>query len=158
MLTNKSNSQVLIFKALVVLAYLAIFFFLIPWGWHVLWFSIGVLFGLGFLLGDEKFFFSWYREQVTDRFLVTRSPLFLLSLIPLTIFVMTSSGSFLASGMMGSIVLYLLLEMTELKHDSLAFDQRFLQGISGQVSTQAIQLILLGGWLFFFLVHLLMIY
>ncbi|MFH2118244.1 MAG: hypothetical protein ABII10_00685 [Candidatus Paceibacterota bacterium] len=158
MLENKSLPQSLILKILVILAYLAIFLFLIPWGWHTLWFAVGVASGVGFLLGDEQFFARWYREQSTDQFLVTRSPLFLLSLVPLTIFVMTSSGSFWASGMMGSMMLYLLLEMTELKRDPLAFDQRFLQGISGQASAQTVQLILFGSWAFFILANLLMIY
>lgn len=158
MLKNQSVSPSLLLKILVVLAYLAAFFFLIPWGWHVLWFTVGVISGVGFLLADERVFCHWYREQATDQFLVSRSPLFLFSLIPLTIFVMTSSGSFWASGMIGSMMLYLLLEMTELHREPGAFDQRFLQGIEGQVSGQIVQIILAIGWLFFVLANLLMIY
>jgi hypothetical protein len=148
-----------ILKFLVLLAYLAIFAFLIPWGWHVVWFAVGVVSGVGFLVGDERVFYRWYRDPATptEHFLVSRSPLFLLSLIPLTIFVVTSAGSFWASGMMGSILLYLLLEMTELRRELEVFDQRFLRGIKGQVSGQVVGWILLSGWLFFVLVQLLMI-
>jgi hypothetical protein len=145
-------------KILVILAYLSIFLFLIPQGWHQLWFALGAISGAGFLLLDERLFVRWYRERPTDHFLVTRSPLFLLSLLPLAVFVMTSSGSFWASGMMGSLVLWLLLEMSALRSDPTAFDRRFLQGISGQVSSPVVSIILSVGWAFFVLINLLMIY
>lgn len=148
-------------KLLVMLAYISVFFFLIAQTWSLIWFVIGVLCGVSFLIADEFYLRRWYQEGNTQsksdaiKYLISRSPLFLLSLIPLTLFVFTSSGSFWASGVVGGMSLYLLLEMTELRHDAAAFDKRFLPTIKGQVSPQHIQFILLGGWTFFALIHLL---
>jgi hypothetical protein len=144
-------------KILVLLAYVSLFFFLVPLSWQLFWLVTGVVCGVAFLLADESYAYRWYQEKSSSkpRFLVSRSPLFLLSLIPLTIFVLTSSGSFWASGMMGGMTLFVLLEMTELRRDPAAFDKRFLPTIKGQVSPQHIQFILLGGWTFFALIHLL---
>ena len=146
-------------KILVLLAYVSLFFFLLPLSWQLFWLVVGVVCGVAFLLVDESYAYRWYQEKSSakPRFLVSRSPLFLLSLIPLTIFVLTSSGSFWASGMMGGMTLFVLLEMTELRRDPAAFDKRFLPTIKGQVSPQHIQFILLGGWTFFALIHLLVV-
>lgn len=144
-------------KILVLITYSLIFFFLIPSVWGIIWFVVGVLCGAGLLVADERSLYRWYREKDDAKFLVSRSPLFLLSLIPLTIFVLTSSGSYWASGVVGGLILWLLLEMTERRADPTAFDQRFLSNIKGEVSPQHIQLILLSGWSFFALIHLLVI-
>lgn len=142
-------------KILALLAYISLFFFILPISWYLFWFIIGVLCGVGFLIADEQFLYRKYQEKPADRFLVTRSPLFLLSLIPLAVFVLTSSGSFWANGVMGGMMLLLLLEMTELRRKPPEFDQRFLSNIKGEVSPQHIQVILLSGWSFFALIHLL---
>lgn len=147
----------LVLKMLVLIAYTSLFYFLVLSVWNLVLFAVGVLVGATFLIVDERALYHYYREKGDAQFLVSRSPLFLLSLIPLTIFVLTSAGSYWASGVMGGMVLWLLLEMTELRSDPAAFDQRFLSTFKGEVSPQAIQIILLIGWIFFALIHLLVI-
>ena len=156
-MNQASASQRLGLKVLIILAYISVFFLLISSPWSLFWFGVGVISGMGFLLADERFLHRFYDEKPTDRFLASRSPLFLLSLMPLTVFILTSSGSYWASGVMGGMTLFLLLEMTELRRDPAAFDLRFLPTIKGQVSPQHIQFILLSGWTFFALIHLLVI-
>jgi hypothetical protein len=151
--TNTSSSVIL--KLLVLLGYVTLFFFVIPNLWNLVWFSVGVVLGAAFLLADERYFQALYQEKGSTVFLVSRSPLFVLSLLPLTIFVLTSSGSHWAYGVVGGLGLWLLLEATELRSDPATFDKRFLPTIKGEISRQNIQLVLLFGWLFFALVHLL---
>lgn len=141
-------------KLVVLAAYAAIFYLVMP-GWlGFVLFSLGVVAGAGLLAVDEKYGRAWYQEKDQPNFLVTRSPLFVLSLIPLSIMVFTSFGSLWASGLIGGMMLFLLLEMSELRRDSAAFDKRFLPTIKGEVQPRSIQLILLVGWTYFFLIHL----
>ena len=148
-------------KIFVLLSYVSLFFFLMPLSWQLFWLVVGVVCGVVFLLFDELVGFRWYQEKPADstltkpRFLVSRSPLFLISLPPIALMVFTSFGSFWATGVLGGMMLWLLLEMVELRRDSVAFDRRFLPTIKGQVSPQHIQMILLSGWAFFVLLHLL---
>lgn len=67
--------------------------------WSAGFYIIGVLIGIVFLVGDEHIFKSWY--QLDKPFSTTF--LFLLVYVPLMLFVLTSSGSYLASGMLLAI-------------------------------------------------------
>lgn len=150
---NRPSSHFL--KLLVLMAYTAAFFFLIS-GWvNFVLFALGVMVGAGLLAVDEKYGRAWYQEEGKQAYLVTRSPLFVLSLIPLSIMVFTSFGSLWASGLIGGMMLFLLLEMSELRRDPTAFDARFLPTVKGEVQQRSIQLILLAGWGYFALIHLL---
>src|SRR3989304_7414706 len=97
-MNQASASQRLGLKVLIILAYISVFFLLISSPWSLFWFGVGVISGMGFLLADERFLHRFYDEKPTDRFLASRSPLFLLSLMPLTVFILTSSGSYWAGG------------------------------------------------------------
>ena len=138
------------------MAYVAAFFFLISGLANFIWFAVGVACGLGFLLADEQYFVKYYQESEKSgrQFLVTRSPLFLLALPPLAVMVLTSFGSFWASGVMGGMILWLLLEMLVYRAHPEAFAQRFLQGMKVESPAQTIQVALTSGWVFFVVVHI----
>lgn len=151
-----SMAQRLGLKLLVVLAYATLFFFLIPQTWLLIWFVVGVLCGVGFLLADDFYLSSFYQEPAqSKKFLVSHSPLFLITLVPLALFVFTSSGSSWASGVVGGMMLFLLLEMTELRQQPVVFNQKFLADSQKNLSTNNVQLILVIGWLVFVMLHLL---
>ncbi|MDO8303449.1 MAG: hypothetical protein Q7T18_09425 [Sedimentisphaerales bacterium] len=153
----RSNSSSLLLKILVLAAYVAIFFFLISSLWGLLWFAVGAVCGVALLIFDEAYGRQWYQEKGEQPFLVSRSPLFLLSLIPLSVMVLTSIGNAWASGLVGGMTLWLLLEMMELRADPAVFDARFLPTIKGEVSSQTIHMMLLIGWTFFALLHIMVI-
>lgn len=72
-------------------------------------FAIGAAVGLGLLIGDILFFQKWY--QLPEPF--SRTFLFLIVYIPLLIFAMTSSGSYLAIGCVLAIGLSRLFDFIQ---------------------------------------------
>ena len=152
---NRTPSQLLVLKVLVVSLYLLVFWLLIGNWLTWLWFGLGVVFGISFLMADEHLFVNWYQEE-KNNYLVTRSPLFLLALLPLSVMVLTSFGSLWASGAVGAMMLWLLLEMSELRKSPAGFKDRFLQKM--KVEDSMINPIIVFGWVFFLLIHLLAIY
>lgn len=153
----QNNSLSLAVRLCVMAGYAAVCSLLIGSLWESVFFAVGVVCSLGVLLGDEAFFRRWYADKEAPDFVVTRSPLFLISLIPISILVMMTFGSIWATGLIGGMLLFLLLEMTALRRDPVAFDQRFLKAVKGEVSPQGITRILLFGWAYFFLIHVLVI-
>lgn len=156
-MNHSPTSQSFFLKLAIVAAYTAAFYFLISSIWWFAWFGIGVLCAITLLVADEQTLCAWYRDAETKTFLVTRSPLFLLALIPLSLFVFTSSNSYWASGLVGGMFLFLLLEMTQLQNQPAEFSRRFLQGTTASPSSSAIRQIVLAGWGAFILVHLITI-
>jgi len=67
--------------------------------WNAVFYVVGVLLGIAFLIGDEEVFQSWY--QMDRPF--SKTFLFLLVYLPMLLFVLTSSGSYLASGILLAI-------------------------------------------------------
>lgn len=131
------------------------------------WLS-GVLFLLGLYLGmillfaDEKWFFDFYKSDTASHTtglvlpkLVTRSTLFLLALVPLTIFVLTSSGSLLGIGMVLGIQLGLLEEMWRFWKMSVdtqnlkTFQNRFCHDLRRPLTPKDIRFLVVGGSFFF---------
>lgn len=156
--TNPLTSpRSVILKIAVLVAYAGLFYFLISSIWWFIWFVVGVLCAAALLMADEQIFCSWYREVGTETFLVTRSPLFLVALIPLSLFVFTSSNSYWASGLVGGMFLFLLLEMTELRKQPVEFSRRFLQGTTPVTTLSTTQQIVLVGWGLCVLIHLITI-
>jgi len=121
----------------------------------VLLFIGGMIVGLLLLHFDEKIFVHRYTELVPNKIimdavveedisvdtttniypqLITRSVLFLLLYIPLSLFMYTSSGSALGIGLMISIGIGLSTELWSLKNYSDAFQLRFLQQLKRQVT------------------------
>jgi hypothetical protein len=155
-MNNSQFSRSFLLKFLILLAYAAGFFFLIKETMDFGLFLLGVICGAGLLIGDELKFYQWYQEKNND-FLVTRSALFMLSLPPLAVVVLTSFGSFWASGLIGGMMLWLLLEMLELRLQPAKFMARFMQGAKLKTTPQTVRMILAISSIFFLLVHLLSI-
>lgn len=93
--------------------------------WHTVLFIIGLVLGLVLMVGDEKIGWKYYQEVNQTTHLITRSLLFILAFIPLQVFVVTSTGSYVGVGMVLSIGLVLLTELWLVRHTPV-LEQRFL--------------------------------
>ncbi len=74
--------------------------------------AIGALLGVGVLVADRWYLYTLYEDQnVAVPGLVTRSMVFMLALIPLGVFIMSSSGSRLGVGVLMGVMAGLVLEL-----------------------------------------------
>jgi hypothetical protein len=120
-------------------------------------FELGILIGSALLWFDEVYGWKWYAEPVgaspevqtqpTPPQLVTRSPLFLLAYVPLALFVVTSTGSLVGTGLILAMGLILSFEMWEQRHDQTRFQQRFGQGLAHTFSLTDIQRLWVVGFM-----------
>lgn len=106
-------------------------------------FASVVLFLIGFYLGnalmwlDGVALYPYYNPLRTEpKQLLTRSVIFILAFIPVTLFVLTSSGSLLGSGLVFAIGLTLASEIFLLRHDAQAFHYHFLSQLKRQLTDQ----------------------
>lgn len=153
-------------KIIAYLVYVTPFFFVVsPWMRFAL-FAVGVLLGYALLIFDRVRLFKFYNEDEEleqaeqnqrDPFLVTRSTLFLLALIPLGLFVITSTGSALGGGLMMGLLLGLIFEMWEYRRLPQIFKHRFLSQLKTDVSSSDISWIVYGATVFFLFLNLLVI-
>ena len=106
---------------------LMIFFFTSAISEFVL-FLIGAFMGVGYAIIDEEYLYTLYQddENKDKKFFVSQSSLYMLSLIPTSIFVFTSSGSFMAMGLMGGLILFFLVEMAKQMKTPELFFSKFL--------------------------------
>jgi hypothetical protein len=88
-----------------------------------LWLGLGLAGGIALLKADEWWLRTWY--EVPGQPLITRSVLFMVAYIPLSLFVVTSSGSWLGSGLVVGIGLVLLTELYLLRKDEAALRAHF---------------------------------
>lgn len=123
-------------------------FFIWPLSLFLTW-VLGVGIGLALLWGDEFFFSKWYQDKTISagsHQLMTRSVLFLLVLVPLSLFVVTSTGSPIGWGIVSSLLLGIGWELWLLRSQVEAIKNRFFSlapAISVQ-TMQAVPLIWLG--------------
>lgn len=121
----------------------------------VLEFSLGVaLLGLGMYLGvalswlDEHVFYSYYRSDSPEQNqwpqLATRSLLFVLTLIPLGIFIVSSTGSELGVGVLLGFAIVILSEMNWLHRFVDEFHAHFLWQLKRRLNEQEIRQIFLA--------------
>lgn len=128
----KSSASVILFQYLMPLVYATLFYFIkiIPSDgsyWSVLIFLAGFYLGNILLWADGAFMYPLYNELHTlPKQLITRSALFLLVYVCLGIFVITSSGNYLGSGVIFGIGLTLLSELYATHNDVTLFHQKFL--------------------------------
>lgn len=154
-------------KIIIFLIYAVPFVFLInPWTRFVL-FVLGLALGLGLLILDAKKLFEFYNEeeelklaqtQQQSPFLVTRSTLFLIALVPVGLFVVTSTGNALGGGLMMGVLLGLLQELWEYRQLPQAFKQRFLSQLKTEISPQDINKLVYAATAYFIVLNLLVIF
>ncbi len=115
---------------LILALYLAPFYFILP-SWLMFgFFLVGAALGVGLLFLDEFKLSSWYNQPEPENVpishqLITRSPLFLVVAIPLSLFVITSTGSPIGLGLVLAMGLWLVLEMWQLRATPELFQARF---------------------------------
>lgn len=91
--------------------------------------SLGLVLGFLFLLFDKKVAFKFYinNQQLGQSIgLITRSIIFLFAYIPLALFVITSSGSPMGSGMIVAMGFTYLFELWQLRNNPALFAEKFL--------------------------------
>lgn len=112
---------------------------------------LGMYGGFGLLLADVEWLHQFYQEPSTQTpehelfspKYITRSALFMLTLFPLTIFILTSTGSSIGMGMLLGILLGLSLEMFSLRSNSVEFQAQFLSQVKRPFSAEEIEWIAL---------------
>lgn len=154
---EKSKPPSIALKLMVIAGYVGVCLLLIGSLWGGIWFAVGALCGVGLLVGDELYLHRYYQEKESNGFLVSRSPLFLISLVPLSIAVLFSFGSIWANGLIGAMMLFILLEMLELRRFPDLFQKRFLQGVKAEAPKAVADSIILSATIFFLVIHLLAI-
>jgi hypothetical protein len=97
-------------------------------------FSVGLVLGMALLEIDELFLYKYY--DPTEKKLATRSLLFLISLFPLGLFLLTSTGSPTGVGMFLSIISGLSLDIFTYRKDLLAFHHRFLYQLKRKITAK----------------------
>jgi hypothetical protein len=105
--------------------------------------------GLFLMLGDEKYLQKIYADELEEKILITRSPLFILILPFLSIFILTSSGSVPGMALIMAINFVMLIEIWQLASQEKLFNQFFLQGIKKKLSLEEIQIVKIGFLIYF---------
>lgn len=161
---NKKEEQV---KKIILLVALVLFvlFLLIKQHWEITssWsqillfiFSYGL--GLFLMLGDEKYLQKIYLDELEEKILITRSPLFILILPFLSIFVLTSTGSVAGIGLIMALNLVIFIEIWQLSTKEELFNQNFLQNTKKRVNLSEIRIIQIVSSVYFLLILFLLFY
>jgi len=143
-----------------IILFISLILFIIIWlvrgQWQIaeLWFSILVFiiaYGLGLflMLGDEKYLQKIYSDELEKKILITRSPLFLLILPFLSIFMLTSTGSIAGMGLILGLNLVVIIEIWQLTYQTEKFNQLFLQGVKKHLVLSEIQIIKISASIYF---------
>lgn len=145
-----NSVKLLFFQYFVPLVYAILLYFI-----HVApkdgQFSSVILFLIGFYLGnmlmwlDGAVLYPYYNQLRTEpKQLITRSVLFALAYIVVSIFVITSSGSVLGSGLVFAIGLTLASELFLLRSAPQSFQYHFLFQLKRQLSELEIKRVVWG--------------
>jgi hypothetical protein len=109
------------------------------------WFLAGTALAASILWFDENVAYPKYQMMDGEAVgLVSRSALFLLAYIPLSVYLLTSSGSLFGMGLIVGIGLQLALEMFFLRATPDLFVARFLRQVRRDFSLSDIQRISIG--------------
>lgn len=168
------NNKHLANKSIITLLYITPFFLVVvPW-YRFMLFAAGVILGMTTLLLDEQKFFLYYSGDSLDKskdnekqiseetiqsshlsqnFLMTRSTLFLLLMVPLSLFVVSSTGSALGSGYVLGLMLGLIQEMWLFMADSKLFSKRFLSQLKKKMTEHQIKKIVWFSSAYFILIN-----
>jgi len=121
-------------------------YFVLPTWQMLLAFVIGLYVGLVIMLADEKWLYKYYVNDNSRQIkLITRSVVFLLTLIPLSLFVVTSTNGVLGWGVILGIWMTILVEMGSLKNSQKQFHKWFLFDLKKKLSADEINYIVLGA-------------
>jgi hypothetical protein len=139
----------MIIPPLIASAALVALFGVMQGSWlSALWVGLGLAGGIALLKIDELWLHTIYDppgEKTGPALpLITRSALFVLAYIPMALFIVTSSGSWLGSGLVIGIGLVLLTELAILRQDEAAVRAHFLPHLRTPLSQRDIHLAL-GG-------------
>jgi hypothetical protein len=85
----------------------------------------GVVGGVGILIADQWWGYRWYQSEFDTSFLITRSSLFHLVYLPLGLFVITSTPSWLGRGLVLGLGLGLSYELFLLRNHLSQLRQRW---------------------------------
>ena len=107
--------------------------------------------GLFLMLGDEKYLQKIYADELEKKILITRSPLFIITLPFLSIFMFSSTGSLAGMGLMIAINLVVIIEVWQLANRKKVFNQYFLQGAKKQITLSEIKIIKIITFIYFLL-------
>ena len=126
--------------------------------WETLFFVLGVLLGWVLLLLDEKQLFTVYNDQPINEaapqtFLATRSTLFLLVLVPLAFYVISSTSLMIGKGLVMGIIITLLVEMIKFRSQADRFNSRFWSMVKTKLDSQQILWVILTVIGFFLLLN-----
>ncbi|NLG06607.1 MAG: hypothetical protein GX559_02830 [Candidatus Pacebacteria bacterium] len=161
---NKKEEQV---KKIILLVVLILFvlFLLIKQHWdisnswsQILLFIFSYGLGLFLMLGDEKYLQKIYLDELEEKILITRSPLFILILPFLSIFVLTSTGSVVGIGLIMALNLVILIEIWQLSTKEDLFNQNFLQNTKKRVNLSEMRIIQIVSSAYFLLILFLLLY
>ena len=108
-------------------------------------FGVGVLFGMGVLFFDEHYAYKKYAAEDPSIPLASRSTLFLLSMIPLGLYITTSTGSIFGQAAILGMSYLLVGEFLQFKKNSHFFQQRFLSQLTLQLSPDAAEYVTILG-------------
>ncbi len=142
----------ILFQALLVLLYIGLYRLfvweevagLIELGFFIFGISIGTL----MVIADDVWLASLYTEPTDIVRPLTRSILFVLLLIPIGVFVLTSTASVLAIGLFLGITSSLVSEMVMLYSEPQQISEKYLWQLQRSLSDLEVQRIVLGMVLF----------
>ena len=105
----------------------------------VLFIGIGTTLGVILMYLDESILHRYYLEPHAEKIkLMTRSLLFMISLPPLGLFIVSSTGSKLGIGLFLGIITVLLLELILYKENADFFHSRFMFQLKRKLSSKEI--------------------
>lgn len=140
-------------QAILIIFFYSIIFFLTNYFSESLKYLEWTLFTLGLVIGvilmalDEFVLYKYYLDPIksdesaksSDIKLITRSLLFIISLIPLGIFIITSTGSEMGIGLFLGIITILLIELISFRKNINSFHKRFLSQLKIKLSAQEVK-------------------
>lgn len=148
---------------LLLVIYCLLMAIVLGFGWNAFLFAVGVLLGWMLLLADEKQLVSIYNDQPIkgetshQPFLATRSTLFLLVMVPLAFYVISSTSLMTGKGLVMGIMLVLLVEMVKLRSQVDQFNSRFWSMVKTKLNSKQILWVIFMAVSFFLLLNFLII-
>jgi hypothetical protein len=128
-----------------------LFYFAFSSIWQFAFFCGGIGIALVLMWLDQTVLYRYYSEPEQPVQLVTRSPLFFVAYIPMTLYVITSSGSPLGMGLVLAIGIILATELFIWRNNPQVLNGRFYAHTGKQLSPAEF------SWVFRFLVVFLLV-